>query len=80
MGNKLAVVGWSAMVAWLGAAHCGGPAKAGGAGADCFRADECAAGLVCIDQKCTSDLSSVNIITDAARPPVLPEAMPPTTD
>lgn len=80
MGNKLAVLGIAAMVAWLGAMHCGGPAKEGGPGAECFRAEECAAGLVCIDQKCTSDLSSVNILTDAARPPVLPEAMPPTTD
>ena len=32
-------------------AACGGPAKEGGAGADCFRATECQQGLVCIDHK-----------------------------
>jgi hypothetical protein len=80
MGKKLAVLGGAAMAAWLGGLHCGGPAKQGGAGAECFRAEECAAGLVCIEEKCTNDLSSVNIVTDASRPPTLPEAMPPSGD
>ena len=53
------------LVAVFAAVCCGGPAKEGGQGADCFRAEECAAGLVCIDQKCTSDLTSVNIRSEA---------------
>jgi hypothetical protein len=80
MGNRLAVLGTVATVAWIGGMHCGGPAKAGGEGAECYRAEECAAGLVCIAEKCTSDLSSISIVTDAARPPMLPEAASPTTD
>jgi hypothetical protein len=43
------------------AAACGGPATAGGPGADCFRATECELGLVCIDHKCTNDVSSIDI-------------------
>src|SRR5258705_13721778 len=42
-------------------AACGGPAKEGGVGAACFRANECQAGLVCIDRVCTNDLTSINI-------------------
>jgi hypothetical protein len=80
MGKRLAVLGAVASVAWMGGVHCGGPAKQGGEGAECYRAEECAAGLVCIAEKCTSDLSSVSIVTDAGRPPALPEAAPPTTD
>ena len=45
---------------------CGGPAKAGGKGADCFRVSDCQGGLVCIDHKCTDDLSSIDIHQDAA--------------
>jgi len=54
------------LAASVGAMHCGGPAKEGGPGAECFRAEECAAGLVCIDKACTSDLTSVNFRSDAA--------------
>src|SRR5438445_12704102 len=42
-------------------AACGGPATEGAVGAECFRATECQAGLVCVDHKCTSDLSSIDI-------------------
>src|SRR5258706_4211697 len=42
-------------------AACGGPATEGGEGAECFRATECQAGLVCVDHKCTKDLSSIDI-------------------
>jgi hypothetical protein len=59
MGRRAPVVAALALV--LGLARCGGPAKESGQGAECYRADECAAGLVCIDQRCTSDLTSVNI-------------------
>jgi hypothetical protein len=60
MGRKVAVLTAAAMVVF-GAVHCGGPSKEGGQGAECFRAQECAQGLVCIEQKCTSDLTTVNI-------------------
>ena len=49
------------LAAVLGTVRCGGPAEQGGQGAACFRAEECAPGLVCIDKTCTSDLTSVNI-------------------
>lgn len=58
-------MGAATLVVMLAGTHCGGPAKEGATGAECFRAEECAAGLVCIEQKCTSDLSSVNIRADA---------------
>jgi hypothetical protein len=45
---------------------CGGPAKAGGKGADCFRVSDCQGGLVCIEHKCSDDLSSIDIHQDAA--------------
>ena len=53
------------VAAWLLASSCGGPAKEGGAGADCFRVSDCQAGLVCIDHKCTSDLTSIVMHEDA---------------
>lgn len=65
MGREAAVLGLATFAAVLVGVRCGGPAKEGGQGADCFRAEECAAGLVCIDQKCTSDLTSVNIRPEA---------------
>jgi hypothetical protein len=70
MGSKVAALAAAAVVAVLGMVHCGGPAKEGGEGAECFRADECAPGLVCIgassaDKVCTSDLTSVNFRSDA---------------
>jgi hypothetical protein len=52
----------------LAALRCGGPAKPGGEGAECFRAEECAAGLVCIEKACTSNLTSVNFRSDAGTP------------
>ncbi len=45
-------------------ASCGGSAKEGGLGADCFRVSDCAAGLVCVDHKCTNDLTSIDIHPD----------------
>jgi hypothetical protein len=72
MGRKVAVRGTATLAAVLGAVlgtlHCGGPAKPGGQGAECFRAEECAAGLVCIEKACTSDLTSVNFRSDAGTP------------
>lgn len=61
-------------MAVVGLVHCGGPAKAGGEGAECYRTEECAAGLVCLERVagsgggrvCTSDLSSVDFPSDAA--------------
>ena len=69
MRRKVAVLA-TAAAAMLGAAHCGGPSEQGGQGAECFRAEECAAGLVCIEQKCTSDLTSVNIRREAGITPI----------
>jgi hypothetical protein len=63
MGRKVVVV--AAALTVLGSIACGGPAKEGAEGADCYRAEECAAGLVCIDKRCTSDLTSVNFRADA---------------
>jgi hypothetical protein len=40
---------------------CGGPAGSAGENGTCFHADDCQAGLVCIERKCTSDLSSIDI-------------------
>ena len=60
------MLGAAILAAAVSAIDCGGPAKEGGPGAECFRAEECAAGLVCIDQACTSDLASVNFRSDAA--------------
>jgi hypothetical protein len=65
MGKKIAVLGTAAVVAILGSVRCGGPADPGGQGADCYRAEECAAGFVCLEKKCSSDLSSVSIVPDA---------------
>jgi hypothetical protein len=62
---RLRGAAWSAAGVLLGFAACGGPAKEGGPGADCFRATECQAGLVCIDHKCTNDVSSVDIHPEA---------------
>lgn len=66
MGSNVSVLVAALFAALVGAMHCGGPAKEGQSGAECFRAEECAAGLVCIDKVCTSDLTSVNFPTDAA--------------
>ncbi len=68
MGRKVAVLAVATWAALLGALRCGGPAKDGGQGAECFRAEECAAGLVCIDKACTSDLTSVNFRSEAGVP------------
>ena len=65
MGRRVTVLGAALLAALLGAVRCGGPAKEGGQDAECFRAEECAAGLVCIERKCTSDLTSVNFRADA---------------
>lgn len=65
MGKKIPVLGAVALAVALGSVRCGGPAEPGGQGADCYRAEECAAGFVCLEKKCTSDLSSVAIVPDA---------------
>jgi hypothetical protein len=65
MGRKVAVMGAATWAMVLGTLHCGGPAKAGAEGAECFRAEECAPGLVCIDKACTGNLTSVNFRVDA---------------
>jgi hypothetical protein len=65
MGRKVAVLAAATWAAMIGAVRCGGPAAAGGEGAECFRAEECAAGLVCIDKACTSNLTSVNFRAEA---------------
>jgi len=58
-------VGAATLTAVLAAMHCGGPAEAGGEGAECFRAEECAAGLVCIEKTCTSNLTRINFRVEA---------------
>jgi hypothetical protein len=52
----------------IGMGACGGPAAPQGSGSPCFRATECAAGLVCIERRCTADLTSVD------RPVARPDA------
>jgi len=59
MLRRAATIG--ALAVGAQATACGGPATEGGPGADCFRATECAPGLVCIDHKCTNDISSIDI-------------------
>jgi hypothetical protein len=59
-----------ALPAGLGA--CGGPADARGQGGACFRANECAPGLVCIERVCTSDVSSVAFAVEAGSEAALP--------
>lgn len=67
----MAALGAAASAVWMAVVGCGGPAKEGGEGAECFRAEECAAGLVCLEKVelggrfCTSDLTSVNFRSDA---------------
>jgi hypothetical protein len=73
MGKKITVFGTTAMAMVLVGVNCGGPAKEGKQGAECYRAEECAAGLVCIDAKCTSNLSSVNIIPEGGMVPPPPD-------
>src|SRR5580765_4110322 len=67
-----AVTGIAAAFLGLSAATaaCGGPAKAAGEGGECFRASECAPGLVCLalpsgEKVCTSDLTSINLHEDS---------------
>jgi hypothetical protein len=62
-----------AVVSWLGLGlagvlnGCGGPDKEAGAGEACFRVADCQLGLVCgPDQKCTDDLTSIDIRPDAS--------------
>lgn len=47
---------------------CGGPSRQAAAGEACFRVTDCELGLVCgPDQKCTSDLTAIDIRPDASR-------------
>lgn len=56
-------------------AACGGPQRAGKAGDDCFRDDDCAYGLICAvpngktRRVCTADVSSLVVVVDAGVPP-----------
>ena len=61
MGRKAAALAAATAGTMLGMLRCGGPSEPGGDGAECFRAEECAAGLVCIERRCTSDLTGINI-------------------
>jgi hypothetical protein len=48
-------------------AACGGPSKQAGAGESCFRVADCELGLICgPDQKCTSDLTGIDIRPEAS--------------
>src|SRR5689334_3782622 len=38
---------------------CASPQAAGGPNADCFRVEDCKEGLVCIQKKCSKDLSKI---------------------
>jgi hypothetical protein len=64
MGKKIAVLGTAALMVVLGSLRCAGPSEPGGQGAECYRAEECAAGFVCLDKKCSNDLSSVSIVPE----------------
>jgi hypothetical protein len=61
---------WLPLLVWATAA-CGGPQKAGNAGAVCFRDDDCALGLVCAIPEggtarvCTSDVGGLISEVDA---------------
>src|SRR5262245_34830368 len=61
--------GWvgagGAVLAFAVFASCGGPQEQAGPGSDCFRADDCQGGLVCVDGKCTNDLSKIISTVDA---------------
>ena len=68
--------GWAAVA-------CGGPQSLGGAGAVCFRADDCRAGLACVPaapestkRVCSADLSGIVSMVDGAAPDAgdLPDA------
>ena len=59
-----------------GLGACGGPADARGQGGACFRANECAPGLVCIERVCTSDVSSVAFAVEAGSDAALPVSPP----
>src|SRR5262245_51114680 len=67
-------IGLPAALAWFGLgllvpAACGGPQEAVGKGESCFRADDCAAGLVCINGVCDDDLSKIVSKVDGPAPP-----------
>jgi len=54
------------LLVWVGA--CGGPSRQAGAGEQCFRVTDCELGLICgPDQKCTSDLTAIDIRPDASQ-------------
>src|SRR5262245_5094920 len=55
----------SAVVVFAVFASCGGPQDQAGVNGDCFRADDCAEGLVCVEGKCTNDLSGIVSQLDA---------------
>ncbi len=42
-----------------GLAHCAGPAEPDGENHACFRALDCADGLVCVEGRCTADLTPI---------------------
>ena len=59
MGVRLrAVLAGAGFAAW-GAVACAGRADPNGAGGECFRAQDCQEGLICVEGVCTSDLSGI---------------------
>ena len=53
----LAAVGWTS---------CASPQSAGGANAACYRIEDCQEGFVCIKQKCSKNLASIQGMAPAA--------------
>ena len=53
--------GWGAVgVAWIGCvAACAGAAPPNGENHACFRALDCADGLVCVEGRCTADITPI---------------------
>jgi hypothetical protein len=49
---------WWCCVA-VGALGCSGPAAPASEGEDCFRAEDCRLGLVCVERVCSSDLTPI---------------------
>jgi hypothetical protein len=77
--SSVALKRWLAMAPLLVGAACGGPQKLGGAGATCFRDDECEPGLICVapevddpNRVCSNDPTP--LISEVEGPP--PVEMP----
>lgn len=75
-------------------AACGGPAGLGSRGEQCFRTNDCREGLVCVEHRCTNDLSDIEgsyggppmdpgaggaaPAADSGAPPTMPDGSAPT--